>query len=101
MVWKYIDRDADKTCLALTCKHNAKVYESITDPNTRQQVVSPEQRLAFMKRLTCFGDNRKKSLCFSCGKYMGVVGEWWNKGKYEDKLQVTRAQRSTGPKCES
>lgn len=101
MVWDNLDRDTDKSCLALTCKANANFYETNKDPNARIQPASPMQKVNFMKRMRGSVGRKHLRLCFTCGKYMPVRGEWHGRSGYDKlKLLTKKLQCTTGPRCE-
>lgn len=79
MIWKNLDRDADKTCFALTSKSNAQFYNSLGNSSGPVRRSSPEQKLNLLQRLRGFSTLRKYKLCFKCGTYKSPRGKWTGK----------------------
>lgn len=100
MIWQKLDRDADKTCLALTCKSNAQFYNSLGKPPGPAQRYSPEQKLNLLQRLRGFSTLRKYKLCFKCGIYKSPRGAWTGSRNYARLRTIGRTQRIMGPNCE-
>lgn len=100
MVWKNLNRDTDKTCLALTCKSNAQFYNSLGTASRPVQRTSPEQKLNLLHRLRGFSTLRKYKLCFKCVRYKPRRGEWGGFSKYARLRNLSRSQRIMGPNCE-
>ena len=87
-IWKYLQKDPDRTALALTCKSLAKEFENykhLKDGSvSRAQRTTRDHRLMVLIRLLTWVP-RGQRLCFTCVRYCprNKGGQWGGDEDYE------------------
>jgi hypothetical protein len=107
MIFKSLT-DADKMCLALTCKQFAGLYENHRNSEivaqTTSRVITKFQRLAFLMQLANWMPAEYK-LCCVCVRYLSknkkktVKEDWAGDEKMMHRSQGIKKVHELGPRC--
>jgi len=101
MVWSYLDNDADRICLALTCKLHAATFDHMHVHRPNHEVITKEHRLAVLVRLVTWRGLAMYRLCYSCVSYRRPGRGWSGDDDMVKKGWVTPEAIIRGPRCPS